>query len=124
MSLQGVILIDLVAIGFIILIINLLRSQRLTLGLGLIWLFAVASLMIMVSFTTVMEFVTRIVGATYPASALSLLAFIFIFLVLISISMQISIISARQIDLIQTIALLEADIRKGSPTSAERVEGS
>lgn len=45
------------------------------------------------------------VGAIYPASALSLLAFVFILLVLIFFSIQLSMISFRQNELIQYIAL-------------------
>lgn len=121
MSIQGIILIDITAIGFIILIVNLLRNQRLTQGLALMWLFAVASLMVIVTFEPVMAFITRLVGATFPASAISLLAFIFIFLVLISMSVQISILSARQVDLVQTIALLELATQERSSANPTRV---
>jgi hypothetical protein len=51
--------------------------------------------------------VTKAVGAIFPVSALSLLAFVFIFLVLIFFSIQLSTLSARQAELTQTLALHE-----------------
>jgi len=108
MSVHGVIFIDLVSLGFILLIINLLRNHRLTQGFALIWLFAIASVMVIVTFSPVMDMVTLAVGAIFPASAISLLAFIFIFLMLIVISMHISIISKRQVDLMQSMAIFES----------------
>jgi uncharacterized membrane protein (DUF106 family) len=107
MSVHGVIFIDIISLGFILLIVNLLRNHRLTQGFALIWLFAIASLMVIVTFPPVMDLVTLAVGAIFPASAISLLAFVFIFLMLIVISMHISIISKRQVDLIQSMAIFE-----------------
>lgn len=107
MSTQGIILIDVLALGFIILIVNLVRTHRLAVDYGIIWLLAVAGLMVMVSFQPLLAWITMIVGARFPASTLSLLAFVFIFGVLIFFSMQLSQISNRQIDLIQSFALKE-----------------
>lgn len=112
MSVHGVIFIDIVSLGFIILIVNLLRNHRLTQSFALIWLFAIASAMVIVTFPSVMELVTLAVGAIFPASAISLLAFVFIFLMLIVISMHISIISKRQVDLIQSMALFELSTKE------------
>jgi hypothetical protein len=47
------------------------------------------------------------VGATYPASAVSLLAFVFIFVVLIFFSVQLSTLMDRQVKLVQAVALKE-----------------
>jgi hypothetical protein len=105
MSTQGIILIDLVGLGLIVLLVNLIRTHKLHVGYGVIWLLAVLGLMITISFLPLMTLVTRTVGATYPASALSLLAFVFIFLMLIFISVQLSLVSARQIELAQSQAI-------------------
>ena len=110
MSTQGVILIDLMAFGFIFLILNLIRNHILNIGHALIWLIAVIGLMVLVTITPLRDFITKIVGAVYPASAVSLLAFVFIFIVLIYFSVQLSIISSRQIELIQSIAILELKV--------------
>jgi hypothetical protein len=107
MSTQGIILIDIVGLGLIVLLVNLVRTHKLHVGYGVIWLLAVLGLMITISFLPLMTLVTRTVGATYPASALSLLAFVFIFLMLIFFSVQLSLVSARQIELAQSQAIRE-----------------
>lgn len=107
MSLQGIILINILGVGLIILILNLIRTKKLHLGYAAIWFLAVITPMIIVSVPSLLKLLPGIVGATYPASALSLLAFVFIFLVLVVFSVQLSIISARQVELMQAIALYE-----------------
>jgi Uncharacterized conserved protein (DUF2304) len=107
MSLQGVILIDILAIGLLLLTLNLIRLHKLYVGYGVLWTLALCILMFIVSVPPLLELVTKAVGALFPASAVSLLAFVFIFVVLIFFSVQLSIISARQVDLIQSLALKE-----------------
>lgn len=124
MSIQGVILIDLMAIGFIILILNLVRKHTLVIGYALIWILAVAGLMILVTITPLRDLITKVVGAEYPASALSLLAFVFIFSVLIYYSVQLSVMSTRQIELIQTIAVLELSLQEKETRLQEMAEAT
>ena len=107
MSTQGIILIDLVGLGLIVLILNLVRTHALYAGYAAIWLLAVAALMIMISIPQLLAAVTVAVGAIYPASALSLLAFIFIFVMLVFFSVQLTLLSTRQVKLIQALALRE-----------------
>ena len=107
MSLQGRVLIVIMGLGLIMLAINLVRTQKLHTGLGLLWLAATVSLIVLVSFPSLLELVTEGVGATYPASALSLLAFAFIFLVLIFFSVQLTRLSMRQVDIVQYLAMKE-----------------
>jgi hypothetical protein len=64
-----------------------------------------------------------LVGAVYPASALSLLAFVLIFMILIFMSVKISILHTRQVELIQHLAMnaLQAQDRQ---TAAPKDTGS
>jgi hypothetical protein len=107
MSTQGIVLIDIVGLGLIILIVNLVRTHKLHVGFGVTWLLAVLGLMLTISFLPLLTFITQAVGATYPASALSLLAFIFILVMLILFSVQLSLLSARQVEMAQSQALRE-----------------
>lgn len=113
MSTQGIALIDIMGLGLIILIVNLVRTHKLHVGYGVIWLLAVLGLMIMISFRPLLTLVTQAVGATYPASALSLLAFVFIFLMLIFVSVQLSLLASRQVELAQAQALSELLAQEG-----------
>jgi len=107
MSFQGIILIDLMGLGMILWILNMVRAKKLHIGFAAIWFLAIVSMMLIISMPPLLNLLPIVVGAIFPASALSLLAFVFIFLVLIFFSMQISIISARQTELIQILALRE-----------------
>lgn len=107
MSAQGIIFIDLMGIGLLILILNLVRTKKLHVGYAVIWFLAIISLMVIVSVPPLLDFLPRAVGAIFPASALSLLAFVFIILVLIFFSVQLSVLSTRQSRLIKSVALEE-----------------
>ena len=118
MSIQGIILIDIVGLGLIVLILNLVRTHTLQAAYAAVWLLAVAALMVMISVPPLLAAVTVAVGATYPASALSLLAFIFIFVMLVFFSVQLTLLSTRQVKLIQALALRELSDATSSATSA------
>lgn len=107
MSTYGIILIDLVGIGLILLILNLVRTKKLHVSYAVVWCLAIISLIAVISIPPLLNFLPKAVGATFPASAISLLAFVFIFLVLIFFSVQLSLISSRQTALIQKLALEE-----------------
>jgi hypothetical protein len=119
MSMQGILLIDGACLGLLFLILNLVRKQKLSVGTSAIWLLAVAALMSMISVPALRAGVTAGVGATYPASAMTLLAFVFIFLFLIFFSVQLSTLSARQIELVQALAMRELLAREGTHPQTE-----
>ena len=107
MSNQGIILIDLIGLGLILLALNLVRTHKLYVGYAVMWALAVAGAMVLISVPPLMAFITVSVGATFPASAVTLLAFVFIFIVLIFFSVELSTISSRQAELAQSVALNE-----------------
>jgi hypothetical protein len=105
MSLQGILFIDGLCVGFLLLILNLVRTKKLNISYAVIWFLSVLGLMTLISVPSLLTMLPRLIGAIYPASALSLLAFVLIFLTLIFFSVQLSAISARQIELAQAIAI-------------------
>lgn len=113
MSLQGVLLIDLLGVVFALWILNLVRTQRLHLGYALLWLTAVAGTMLLVTVAPLRDLITRAVGAVFPASAIALLAFAFIFFVLILFSVQVSALSRRQSQVARELA--RRTMRDGEP---------
>ena len=112
MSLQGIIFIDILSIGFLLLVLNLVRTKRLHISYAVVWVLAVILLMAIISIPTVLTILPLLVGATYPASAISLLAFVLIFFTLIFFSVQLSTISSRQVELAQAIAIQDLENRK------------
>ena len=121
MTPQGIVLIDVLAVGLLILLIDLVRTKRLYPGYAVIWISAIAGMMVLISVPLFLEALPGLVGAVYPASALSLLVFIFIFLVLVFMSVKFSTITNRQIQIIQLLAIraLEDEERKASDAEAD-----
>ena len=121
MTLQGTIVIDLLGLTLMVLIGGALRRQTLYVGYAVIWMLSIAGLMILVSVPPILALATRAVGALFPVSALSLLAFAFIFLILIYLSVQLSILSTRVTDMARYVALRELESRgAGSPPAVDR----
>jgi len=106
-SIQGIIVLDLFALGLIFLILNLVRTRKLYVSYAVIWVLAITAGMIIISIPSFLIFVTKAVGAIFPASAMTMLALGYIFLVLTFFSVRLSIISSRQVALAQAIALSE-----------------
>lgn len=123
MTSQGIIVIDILALGLLGLILHLVRTGKLHVAYGALWFVSTGALLLTVSVPPLLRLVTRIVGAVFPVSALTLLAFVFVFLVLIFFSVKLSELSARQIELIQTLGLRKLlhedeagkDLREPSP---------
>ncbi len=118
MSVQGIIFIDILSVGFLLLIVNLIRTKKLNISYAVIWFLSIVALMVIISVPSLLVLLPTLIGATYPASALSLFAFILIFLTLIFFSVQLSAISARQIELAQSIAIQrlidQEEVNKGN----------
>ena len=113
MSTYGIIFIDLIGLAMLLLILNLLRTKKLSVNYAVIWVLTIFSMMVIITVPPLLDILPAIVGARFPASALSLLAFIYIFLILIFFSVRLSIISKRQTRLIQSIALNELLSQEG-----------
>jgi hypothetical protein len=105
MSLQGRILIYLVGLGLIALIVNLVRTRKLHVSYAVVWVLALLTVIVLVSIPPLLDTITIAFGAIFPASALSLMGFVFIFLALVFISMQLSMLSARVVEIAHFIAM-------------------
>lgn len=112
MSVQGIIIIDIMSLMLIAIIINFVRINKLNVGFAVIWLLAILSLIIIISVPSILAKLPKILGAIYPASALTLLAFVFIFLILIFFSVKLSQISERQVKIAQMLALHQMNDRQ------------
>ena len=125
MSTQGIVLIDIIGLGLILLTLNLVRTHKLYVGYAVMWALAVAGAMVLISIPPLMSFITVSVGATFPASAVTLLAFVFIFVVLIFLTVELSTISSRQVELAQSLALNELMRKEQQPNiNSEKDRGS
>lgn len=121
MSVQGTIIIDILGVGLILGIIQLVRIGRLYAGYAALWMFAATCLLVLVSIPPLLGLLTSALGAVFPVSALTLLAFVFVFLVLILFSVKLTILTERQTRLIQNLALRELAAREAR--EEERTRG-
>ena len=105
MSIQAKAMITVLLLGNALLVIELLRTRRLTESYTLLWLFVIGGTM---AATWADGFLRRIgwfFGASTPISALTLLGLAFILVMLIYFSMKISRLTRELKELAQEVAL-------------------
>jgi hypothetical protein len=119
MSTHGILLLDLIGFMLLAAVVDLVRRRVLQVAYGVVWLMAILVMIAVVSVPSLLRLVTAAVGATYPASALTLLAFALAFVVLIFISAQLSRLSARQVALAQAMALSDLKRREDATEPGE-----
>jgi hypothetical protein len=108
MTFQGVIILDLIGIMLLFWILHLIRSDRLYVGYGVVFVVATIVTIVIISFKELLIIVTRIVGTVFPASALTVLALGFMTFMLIYIFGQLTVISNRLARVVQELAIEKA----------------
>src|SRR5689334_10696685 len=105
MTTRGVLILCLIGIVIIVWVANQVRRDRLYVGYGVMFIVLTLCMMVVISVPALLNAVTYLVGAVYPASALALVAFGFIVFMLIYILTQVTLIANRLARLIQEIAI-------------------
>ena len=105
LPLRAVLVLDLMGLFFLLWVLNLVRHGRLYVGYGVIFIAAILGTMVMLSVPPLLLGVTHLVGAIFPASALTLLALGFIVLMLLYVLSQLTLVSNRLAILIQELAI-------------------
>ncbi len=98
--------------GLLLGILRLMAQRRLTMGMGLFWLAAMAGGAALVASHTLLVFIAGILGTLYPDAAIRLLAFVALIFVQIYFSVRISVQEQRLGDLGQAVALMEQELRQ------------
>jgi hypothetical protein len=108
MTVHGTIVLLIIGLALQLWILNLVRRDRLYAGYGVFLITAIAVVMIVVAVPPLLAGVTRVVGAIFPVSALTLLALGFIFVTLVYVLTQVTIVSNRLATAIQELAVQRA----------------
>lgn len=108
MTTQGIIVLDLMGIALLVWVLDLTRRGRLYVGYGALFVVTILSTIVVISVPPVLAAVTRLVGAFFPASALTLLALGFIVLMLVYILTQLTVMSDRLAKVVQELAIQQA----------------
>lgn len=97
---------------YYVIIVSLLKKQRLALKYTLLWLAMGICMLILVAFPTSLDFIRRVCGFVDAMNALYVCAFAFVFILLMSLTGIVSKQSDRIRCLIQDNALLEKRLRE------------
>ena len=108
MTTQGSLVLSLIGIAYLLWIVNLTRKGKLYVGYSVIWVVWIILGILVVGIPPLLDLVTDVTGALFPASALSVLAFGLIFAMQIYLLSQLSILSHRIASIAQHIAITEA----------------
>lgn len=111
LPIQAILVLNLIGLLFLLWILNLIRHGRLYVGYGIIFVAAILGTMITLSVPQLLATVTHLMGAIFPASALTLLALCFIVLMLLYILTQLTLVSNRLTVLVQELAIERAKER-------------
>lgn len=109
MTTQGNIVLWLVGLGYLLWIVSLTRRGKLYVGYAVIWVFWTILGLVVISFQPLLNFLTTLLGAVFPVSALSLLAFALLFAMQIYLLSQLSILSRRVALIARHVALTGLD---------------
>lgn len=122
MTIQGIFVLILIGLILLFWLLDLVRRDRLYVGYGVMFILAILGVTIVLMVPPLLRTVTHLVGAIFPASALTLLALCFIVFTLIYILSQVTIVSNRLAAVVQELALQQAkeSVRASvQPTSTE-----
>lgn len=108
MTIQGILVLTLIGLALIGWILDLVRRDRLYVGYGVVLILSILGVVLVLLLPPLLGLVTRLVGAIFPASALTLLALCFIVFMLVYILTQVTIVSNRLAALIQELAVQRA----------------
>lgn len=108
MTIQGIFVLILIGLALLVWILDLIRRDRLYVGYGIVFIIAILSVILILAIPSLLMTVTHLVGAIFPASALTLLALCFIVFLLVYILSQVTIVSNRLAALVQALAIQQA----------------
>jgi hypothetical protein len=116
MTPQGEIVVAVGGLLAIVVVIYLIHKQLLTVGHGVCWVVVFLAAVVMGVWREALWFVTRMVGADFPVSAMTLLGFAVVLGILIFFSIRLSKLHMQVRLLTRYVSMLEYDLtHKGRP---------
>jgi hypothetical protein len=107
MTVQGQIVVSILAVIGLIWILRLISDRKLSLESGLLWIAIMVGAIILMAFPGLLRLITDAVGAKFEVSAITLLALAFFLALSVNFSIRISVLSRRLTELSRYVALLE-----------------
>ena len=113
MTSQGIIVLIVVGLTLLAWILDLVRRDRLYVGYGIIFIITILGALLVLLVPPLLGGITRLVGALFPASALTLLALCFIIFMLVYVLAQITVVSNRLVIVVRELAIRQAEASPG-----------
>ena len=101
------------------LVFELVRRKRLMERYAILWLFAVATILLLALWQGLLTSVSHAVGIYYPPSALFAVAFVFVLVMLVHFSITLSRLSDQNKMLAQRVGLLQHELEVRSAPGPE-----
>lgn len=119
-----------IGVVFLVMMIELIRKNRVTLKYALLWLFSGLVLLVLAIFPQVLNWISRLIGVYSPVNALFAILLCCGLVLMISFSVIVSGNKKAEVRLTQKISLLENRIRElekqtqdaGTETAEEKKE--
>jgi len=124
MTIQGILVLTLIGLVLLLWILNLVRRDRLYVGYGVMFILIILATIFILAVPALLTFITHLVGAVFPTSALTLLALCFILFMLVYILTQVTLISNRLTAVVQELAIRRAkeeSVAKSNSKNSESV---
>jgi len=106
-----------VGIGLLVLIFELVRRKKLREEYCWLWMLTGLAILILAVWDDLLLFITRLIGAALPASAIFFFGVFFLVLINLCFSMKISKLTDQIRKLTQRLALLADEVEAGSSTA-------
>lgn len=113
---------EVLAIGMAVLIIWLIRKDRLPVSHSLWWLFVSGLIALLGLFPALIDWTAGLVGVSYPPSLLFMLAILALLIKVLLEDLEVSTNRRRLLRLAQKTAILEQEVRELRATVEERDE--
>ncbi len=111
-SLRGKIILVFLGICFIVYIFSLLKKRKITESLALIWLAVSIGMIIVVSSHRLLMGLTHLLGAEYPASALTMIGLLFLISLMLYFTLKITTLTHKLRKTVQKNALQVMNLEK------------
>lgn len=123
MTLQGVLVVDAIAIILTMWVLNLVRTGRLYIGYAVMFIGVSTMIIVAISVPPVLAMVTAAVGAVFPVSALTMIALALMAYLFVYVFAQLTMLSNRLASVVQELAIREAQRPAGQSGSPESEGG-
>jgi hypothetical protein len=101
-----------IGIGMLILIIELVRRRKLREEYSWLWLMTAAGILLLSLWFDLLKWISHLIGAVVPASALFFFTFLFLILISLHFSVVISKLTSQNKDLAQRYAILQSELEE------------